>query len=58
MNEAVSLEDAEGAIFDVVIEFRRMLNKSPHAKNRKVNSYIKQLLKIEQQLSDVVHNLD
>lgn len=54
----VSIEDAGAAIFDVIIEFKKIFQKSPHAKNRKINSYIKQLLKIEQQLDDVVHNLE
>ena len=54
VNEAISLKDAGGEIFDTIIAFKKIYEKSPHKKNRKINMYIKQLLKIEQQLSDVV----
>ena len=58
VNEAISLKDAGGAIFDTVIGFKKIYEKSPHKKNRKINMYIKQLLKIEQQISDVIGDLD
>ena len=57
-NEAVNLSDASGEIFDSIIALKRQLDKSPHKKNRKINMYIKQLLKIEQQISDVIGDLD
>ena len=57
VNEAISLKDAGGEIFDTIIAFKKIYEKSPHKKNRKINMYIKQLLKIEQQLSDVVLEL-
>ena len=57
-NEAVNLSDASGEIFDSIIALKRQLDKSPHKKNRKINTYIKQLLKIEQQISDVIGDLD
>ena len=57
-NEAVNLSDASGEIFDSIIALKRQLDKSPHKKNRKINVYIKQLLKIEQQISDVIGDLD
>tara|TARA_B100000519_G_C14160534_1_gene399074 strand:- start:538 stop:831 length:294 start_codon:yes stop_codon:yes gene_type:complete len=58
VNEAISLKDAGGEIFDTIIAFKKIYEKSPHKKNRKINMYIKQLLKIEQQISDVVGDLD
>ena len=58
VNEAINLKDAGGEIFDTVIAFKKIYEKSPHKKNRKINMYIKQLLKIEQQLSDVIGDLD
>ena len=58
VNEAISLKDAGGEIFDTIIAFKKIYEKSPHKKNRKINMYIKQLLKIEQQISDVIGDLD
>ena len=50
--EAEDIQDMEAAIFDVIIEFKKNFEKSDWKKNRKINSIIKQLLKLEQQLSD------
>ena len=58
VNEAIDLKDAGGEIFDTIIAFKKIYEKSPHKKNRKINMYIKQLLKIEQQISDVISDLD
>ena len=58
VNEAISLKDAGGEVFDTIIAFKKIYEKSPHKKNRKINMYIKQLLKIEQQISDVIGDLD
>tara|TARA_Y100001938_G_scaffold122836_1_gene171590 strand:- start:182 stop:466 length:285 start_codon:yes stop_codon:yes gene_type:complete len=58
VNEAIDIKDAGGEIFDTIIAFKKIYEKSPHKKNRKINMYIKQLLKIEQQLSDVIGDLD
>ena len=58
INEAIDLKDAGGEIFDTIIAFKKIYEKSPHKKNRKINMYIKQLLKIEQQISDVISDLD
>jgi len=58
VNEAIDLKDAGGEIFDTIIAFKKIYEKSPHKKNRKINMYIKQLLKIEQQISDVIGDLD
>ena len=50
--EAEDIQDMGAAIFDVIIEFKKNFEKSDWKKNRKINSIIKQLLKLEQQLSD------
>ena len=50
--EYKDIQDMEAAIFDVIIEFKKNFEKSDWKKNRKVNSIIKQMLKLEQQLSN------
>tara|TARA_R100001082_G_scaffold31589_1_gene16143 strand:- start:155 stop:541 length:387 start_codon:yes stop_codon:yes gene_type:complete len=52
------LEALETAIFDIIIEFKKAFEKSPHKKNRKVNMLIKQMLKLEGQLGDIVTELE
>ena len=52
--EAEDIQDMGAAIFDVIIEFKKNFEKSDWSKNRKINSIIKQMLKLEQQLSDIV----
>ena len=54
--EVEDIQDMEAAIFDVIIEFKKNFEKSDFKKSghaRKINSIIKQMLKLEQQLSDV-----
>ena len=50
--EAETIQDMNAAIFDVIIEFKKNFEKSEWKKNRKINMIIKQMLKLEQQLSD------
>ena len=50
--EAETIQDMGAAIFDVIIEFKKNFEKSEWSKNRKINSIIKQMLKLEQQLSN------
>ena len=55
--EAEDLQDMESHIFDVVIKFYKTFEKSEFKKSghsRKIKSIIKQMLKLEQQLSDIV----
>ena len=52
------LEALEASIFDIIIEFKKAFEKSPHKKNRKVNMLIKQMLKLEGQLGDIVTELE
>ena len=52
------LEKYETAIFDVIIQFKKIYEKSEHRKNRKINKLIQDLLKIEAKLGDIVADLD
>ena len=52
------LERYETAIFDVIIQFKKMFEHSEHKKNRKIKKYIKDLLKIEVQLCDEFTELE
>ena len=52
------LEKYETAIFDVIIQFKKIYEKSEHRKNRKINKLIQDLLKIEAKLGDIVRDLD
>ena len=63
LNEAFEIEDVqdyEARVFDAIAEFKKVFEKSEFKKSghgRKVNSIIKQMLKLEQQLSDVTQEL-
>ena len=53
--EAEDIQDQGAAIFDVIIQFHKTFKKSEWEKSghgRKINSIIKQMLKLEQQLSN------
>ena len=61
MNEAFEIEDVqhlEAEIFDAIIAFRKVFEKSEWKKDRKINSLIKQMFKLESTLGDVVGNLE
>mgnify|MGYP001310458243 CR=1 FL=1 len=51
------LEKYETAIFDVIIQFKKIYERSEHKKNRKINKLIQDLLKIEAKLGDEVTEL-
>jgi len=58
--EVEDIQDMEAAIFDVIIEFKKNFEKSDFKKSghaRKINSIIKQMIKLEAQLGDVVGEL-
>ena len=58
--EAEYIQDMEASIFDVIIEFKKNFEKSDFKKRghaRKINSIIKQMIKLEAQLGDVVGEL-
>tara|TARA_Y100001963_G_scaffold114657_1_gene158993 strand:+ start:508 stop:738 length:231 start_codon:yes stop_codon:yes gene_type:complete len=52
------LEAIETSIFDVIIEFKKSFEKSPHKKNKQINALIKQMLKLEGKLGDLVTELE
>ena len=61
LREAAEIEDVqdqEAHIFDVIIQFKKTFEKSEWKKNRKINSIIKQLLKLESQLGNETGDLE
>ena len=50
------LDDLEARIFDQIIDFKKTFEKSEWSKNRKVNSIIKQFIKLEVRLSEALRN--
>ena len=56
--EIEDVQDQEAAVFDVIIQFKKTFEKSEWKKNRKINSIIKQMLKLEAQLGDVTGDLE
>ena len=55
--EAEDIQDMGAAIFDVITEFKKNFDKSEwknSGHSRKINSIIKQMLKLESQLGDIV----
>ena len=56
--EVEDVQDQEAAIFDVIIQFKKTFEKSEWKKNRKINSIIKQLLKLESQLGNETGDLE
>ena len=47
----------EAAIFDVIIEFKKVFDRTQWKKNRKIQTIIKQMLKLEQKLGDEIGEL-
>ena len=56
--EVEDIQDQEAAVFDVIIQFKKTFEKSEWKKNRKINSIIKQLLKLESQLGNETGDLE
>ena len=56
--EIEDVQDQEAAVFDVIIQFKKTFEKSEWKKNRKINSIIKQLLKLESQLGNETGELE
>ena len=54
--EVERIHDMESQIFDVIIQFKKTFEKSEWGKNRKVNSIIKQFIKLEQKLSNALRD--
>ena len=60
INEAFEIEDVqhyESDIFDAIAEFKKVFEKSEWKKNRKINSLLKQLFKLETQLGNETGDL-
>ena len=61
LNEDFEIEDVqdyEARVFDAIAEFKKVFEKSEWKKNRKINSIIKQLLKLESQLGNETGDLE
>ena len=56
--EIEDVQDHESEIFDAIIKFKKTFGKSEWKKNRKINSLIRQLGKVEQQLADETGDLE
>ena len=56
--EIEDVQDHESRIFDAIIKFKKTFEKSEWKKNRKINSIIKQLLKLESQLGNETGDLE
>ena len=55
--EIEDVQDYEARVFDAIIKFKKTFEKSEWKKNRKINSLIKQFLKLERQLGDATREL-
>ena len=59
VNEALTLKDVGDGIFDMLHDFHKMVKKHPTAKkNRKVNAILKQMYKLELQLSNELSEIE
>ena len=56
--EIEDVQDYEARVFDAIAEFKKVFEKSEWKKNRKINSIIKQLFKLETQLGNEVGDLE
>ena len=50
------IDDLESRIFDQIMDFKKTFEKSEWSKDRKVNSIIKQFVKLEVKLSEALRN--
>ena len=60
LREAAEIEDVqdhEARVFDAIAQFKKVFEKSEWKKNRKINSLIKQLFKLETQLGNETGDL-
>jgi len=56
--EVERIHDMESSIFDVIIEFKKMFEKSEWKKNRKINSLIKKMIDLEAKLGNETLELE
>ena len=50
------IDDLEARIFDQILDFKKTFEKSEWSKDRKVNSIVKQLMKLEVKLSQAIRD--
>ena len=58
LNELPALDRYESQVFDVIIQFKEIFDKTQWKKNRKIQAIIKQMLKLERKLGDAVGELE
>ena len=56
--EIERIHDVEASIFDIIIEFKKLFEKSEWKKNRKISSLIKKMLDLESKLGNEVAELE
>ena len=55
--EVERIHDVEASIFDIIIEFKKLFEKSEWKKNRKISSLIKKMIDLESKLGNEVSDL-
>ena len=55
--EIERIHDVEASIFDIIIEFKKLFEKSEWKKNRKISSLIKKMIDLEAKLGNEVAEL-
>ena len=61
LNEEFEIEDVqhyESALFDCIIQFRKVFERSQWKKNRKINSFIKKMIDLEAKLGNETLELE
>jgi len=56
--EVERIHDVEASIFDIIIEFKKLFEKSDWKKNRKISSLIKKMIDLESKLGNEVAELE
>ena len=56
--EVERIHDVEASIFDIIIEFKKLFEKSEWKKNRKISSLIKKMIDLESKLGNGVAELE
>jgi len=56
--EVERIHDVEASIFDIIIEFKKLFEKSEWKKNRKISSLIKKMIDLESKLGNEVAELE
>ena len=56
--EVERIQDVEASLFDIIIEFKKIFEKSEWKKNRKINSLIKKMIDLEAKLGNETLELE